>query len=605
MGGVHAGAPADLRVGEPERGQVRWLLGAARDATGRLAASIAARVGNLTLGAALLAVPAWAVGALALDRAGIAALPVGPGAFLGLTLAAVMLIALVKAGLRYAEQLLGHLAAFHLMGELRVWMLDRLAPQAPAVTEGVGAGRVLTVAHRDIDRVEVFFAHTIAPVTTALLLPPAAVAVGWAAAGPVVAAVLALVLMVGLLVPLIGARGAGGTARAVAAARTEIAQQITDTVRCREDVTAFGALPGRLDRLGELDGALHRHQRAAGARAGLRQATTTLRVWGGTLAVLAAGLPAVAADATALPGVLLATSLVAGTAPALDSVERLARSLPAGLQATRSVRRLAAAAPLVADVGADTVAPTDAAAGGELDAASFAYPARGGVGVRRLDLRVAPGTVVGACGATGSGKSTAMRLLQRRFDADAGTVRIDGCDVRDVSLAGMWARVVVADQRPVLVADTVRENVALGSPQARDEQVRAALRHACVDDVVDALPGGLDHVLGQRGDTLSGGQRQRIALARALLRAGDDALLILDEATSHQDPLTQARLMENLRGRRGGTLLIAHRLDTLREADEIVVLEEGRVVERGTWAELAAAGGAFARLLDAAEGARS
>ena len=658
-GGQDRGALDGYPVGDPDRGQVRWLLGAARSATGRLAASIAARAGNLTLGAALLAFPAWAVGALALDRAGVAALPVSPGAFVGVVLAAVLVVALVKAGLRYAEQLLGHLAAFRLMGELRVWMLDRLAPQAPAVTEGAGAGRVLTVAHRDIDRVEVFFAHTIAPVVTAALLPPVAVAVAWAAAGPAVAIVLALVLLAGLLVPLMGAGGAGGTARAVAATRAEIAQQIADTVRCREDVTAFGALPGRLDRLADVDRDLLGHQRAAGRRVGLRQATTTARVWGGTLAVLAAGLPALTTDPAGLPGLLLAASLVAGTAPALDSVERLARSLPAGLAATRSVRRLAAAAPLVADAAGpgQVAAPgapridrdasasathdprpaTDAGTGGgalgargrdaarldapgpgtgsealgapvggALDEVSFAYPGRGTAGVQDLDLAVAPGTVVGVCGATGSGKSTTMRLLQRRFDADAGAVRVGAAapvDVRALPLAETWRRVVVADQRPVLVADTVAENVALGSPGATEDEIRAALRAACVADVVDALPGGLAHVIGQRGDTLSGGQRQRLALARALLRAGEDALLILDEATSHQDPLTQARLIGNLRGRRGGTLLVAHRLDTLREADEIVVLEAGRVAERGTWADLAAAGGAFARLLAADEGA--
>ncbi|NLT26208.1 MAG: hypothetical protein GXX90_06115, partial [Microbacteriaceae bacterium] len=169
------------------RGDVRWLLAFARPATARLAGSIAARLVGHALGAVLLALPLWAVGLLATGRAA------GAG-FIVAVLIVLAVAALAKAGLRYLEQLLGHLAAFSLMGELRVWMIDRLLPQAPAVADGEGAARLHTVGVRDVDRVEVFFAHTIAPAVTAVAIPLAAVAVAAATAGPAPAAALAAVL---------------------------------------------------------------------------------------------------------------------------------------------------------------------------------------------------------------------------------------------------------------------------------------------------------------------------------------------------------------------------------------------------------------------------
>lgn len=593
-------ARGGLAEGGGDLAQMRWLLGWARPVRGLLVTSVVARLAGLLVGATLLALPAWVLGSLASD------LPAGPGV-VG-TVVIVALLALVRAGLRYVEQLLGHLAAFRLLADLRLWLLDRLIPQAPALTEQVGGARVMTTAQRDVDRVEVFFAHTIVPVVASVLVLPLAVLAGGLLAGPAVAGTLALVLLVGLLVPLIGATVGRNAAGAVADVRADVAQEVADGIRCREEIAVLGARAGWLARLGTLDGRLAGALRRSGLRAGVRHCVSTARVWGGTIAVLAAGLASGGGADERLPGLLAAVVLVAGTAGAFDSLERFAASLPAGLEATRRVRALAAGTPAVPDAavadgeGEPGREPTGEPTGAVLTDASHTYPGRGDAGVSEVSLDIPPGAVVGVCGVTGSGKSTLKRLLQRHLDADAGAVQVGGVGVADQPLGQLWQRVVVADADPFLLTGSLRENLLLGAPGADEAAIVDALRRSGFAEVVERLPDGLDAPVAQRGASLSGGERQRLALARALLRAGDDALLVLDEATSQLDAPRQAAIVEGLRGRRGGTLLIAHRLEVLRRADEIVVLEAGRVVERGTWAALASADGPFAALLAAAPG---
>lgn len=578
--------------------QVLWLLRFARRSALRLGASTAARLLHLSLAAVQLSLPAWW-----LSRAATTGAPFA----LAWLVVALAVVAVVKAGLRYAEQLLGHLAAFHLMGELRVWTLERLVPRAPAVLDGPGAARVQAVAHREVDRIEVFFAHTIAPAVTAVLVPLLAVLAAAALTGPAPVLALAVVLLLGLLLPLVGAGRSRAAAQRVAGLRAGITQHVADTMRCHEDVLALQAEPVRLAQLDVLDDDLGAELRAQGRAVGLRQAASTLRVWLGSLTVLLAGAPAVRADPTALPGLLATVALVAGTAPALDTVERLARSLPAGLEATRALRELVSQPPAVPDQAAEDrrdqdrgSAPVPADAGSaQLVEVGFGYPGRPGPVLQQLSLLVGPGEVVGVCGATGSGKSTVARLLQRWYDPGAGQVLVDGLPASARPLARLREQVVVARQDPDLFDDTIRANLLLGAPDAGTAAVERAVRDAALDRTLAHLPHGLDTPVGPRGQRLSGGERQRLALARALLRAGDDALLVLDEATSHQDPLTQRDMVRHLRQRRGGTLVIAHRLETLRQADRIVVLEQGRVAECGRWDELVARNGAFRALLDA------
>jgi ATP-binding cassette, subfamily B, beta-glucan exporter len=227
---------------------------------------------------------------------------------------------------------------------------------------------------------------------------------------------------------------------------------------------------------------------------------------------------------------------------------------------------------------------------------SFAYPNSAPV-VRDVSFVAKPGTSVALVGHTGAGKSTAMMLLQRLWDPTVGRITIDGQDLRDVSLESLRASIGVVFQESMLFNRSIRDNLRIGRPDATDEELERACHMADAHEFIIRQPHGYDTQIGERGVTLSGGQRQRLAIARALLK--DPPILVLDEATSALDAATEARVGRALRTLMTGrtTFIIAHRLSTVREADEILVFDDGRVVERGRFGELLARRGCFAELV--------
>nr|WP_245532957.1 ABC transporter ATP-binding protein [Corynebacterium ulceribovis] len=525
-------------------------------------------------------------------------------------MALVILAALAKAVLRYVEQFLGHLAAFRLMGEMRVWTIDRLIPQAPAVTDGLGAARIHTIAVRDVDRVEVFFAHTIAPAITAVLIPLVSVITVFMTAGFLPALALTAVYAVGFAVALAGAKKSRLAAKESTATRADLAQFIADSIRLREDLLVYDSVPHRLDRAAEIDSELGAKLAASGATAGVRYGVNTLRVWGGTVLMLAAGIPTLTSNMSALPGILLAASLVAGTANSMNSIERLAGSLPAGLEAVRRIRELGNADPSVTEPKKPQQVPSHSDVSVRLNNVGYRYPGADAPVLDKVCIDIPTGHFVGIAGPTGSGKSTIARLVQRHFDATSGTVSIHGVNVADLGSEYVHRFVAVADQDPFIVEGTIAENLRLGAPTATEDTLLWALGIA----ELDRNQFSLDKRISRRGDNLSGGQKQRLALARTLVRATassdsvdlnnanlSNAILVLDEATSHQDPLTQQRIIAQVRGLGATVVLIAHRLTTLQHADQIYVLEAGRVVEQGTFNSLAHSNGLFAAMLAAAD----
>jgi ATP-binding cassette, subfamily B, bacterial len=248
----------------------------------------------------------------------------------------------------------------------------------------------------------------------------------------------------------------------------------------------------------------------------------------------------------------------------------------------------------VVDAGdAKEIASTNGAIG--FDNVSFGYGATQPV-LADINLTIAPNQIVALVGGTGAGKSTLLSLVPRFYDPSGGSVQLDGLDLRTITKKSLRAKIAIVLQDTVLFSTTIRENIAYGRPEASEDEIHEAARRAQADEFISALPKGYDSPVGERGGHLSVGQRQRIGIARAFLK--DAPILLLDEPTSALDPTTEAAIMETIKELMRGrtTLIVTHRLATIHNVDQIVVLEHGQIVEQGRGPELVAKGGVYAKL---------
>jgi ATP-binding cassette subfamily B protein len=288
--------------------------------------------------------------------------------------------------------------------------------------------------------------------------------------------------------------------------------------------------------------------------------------------------------------------LVAGSGGAIsEAVGDLQRASGAA----ERLAELGAEKPVILEPANPKALPTPAQGVVSFADVSFSYPTRpDSLALDRFDLAVAPGETVAIVGPSGAGKTTVFNLLLRFYDPEAGSIRIDGVDIRELRLADLRSTLAIVPQEPVLFTATVADNIRYGRPDASDADVRAAAEAASALSFIEALPQGFATDLGNRGVRLSGGQRQRIAVARALLC--DPAILLLDEATSALDAeseLAVQQALDRLMHKRT-TLVIAHRLATVQKADRIVVIDHGRVVDVGHHTDLVRRGGLYARLAE-------
>lgn len=244
---------------------------------------------------------------------------------------------------------------------------------------------------------------------------------------------------------------------------------------------------------------------------------------------------------------------------------------------------------------ADAVAISRTDAAIEFDGVSFGYDEQRPV-LEQINLEISPNQIVALVGGTGAGKSTLLSLVPRFYDPTAGVVRLDGRDLRTITKKSLRAQIAIVLQDTLLFSTTVRENIAYGRPGATEDEIREAARRAQADEFIRHLPNGYESPVGERGGHLSVGQRQRIGIARAFLK--NAPILLLDEPTSALDPATEAAIMETIKELMHGrtTLIVTHRLGTIHNVDQIIVLEHGQIVERGRGSDLVAQEGAYAKL---------
>lgn len=574
----------------------RRLLRVARPVLAPLGISVVARLTALLAGVAIFAVAGTQVLAYASKD---------PYAWtFSVTLWTLVILSLAKAFLRYLEQFSGHWVAFRSLALLRTYFYDRLEPQAPALTDTLDSGDLMQRVTKDVDRVEVFFAHTLAPGLTAILVPPIVLIwMGQTTSWWLVLVQVPFLLLVGLLVPLLGAGACERAAGDARKARGELTHHVTDSVQGVREILAFGAEGRRREGMASIEERIGSAQWMMGRwiaeRRGLNQALLGLSVvavaWVGA-SLLSGGhiTPAQLGGAIALA--------LASFAPVL-AVEDFAADLDQAWASARRIFEITDREPLISDPSqvSDAARACDGRGDIVIDGVCFSHPStdsrpRPQV-LHDVSLRIPAGRVCAIVGASGSGKSTLASLLVRTWDPQKGHVRIGEVDVRDLPVEKLRDLVAVATQTPHVFNDSLRGNLLLACPDASEEEIERILQAVALKEWIDSEPQGLDTVVAEMGERLSGGQRQRLALARTLLRGAP--ITILDEATSQLDAATEERVLAGISAALEGETLIviAHRLSTVKSADQIVVMDAGRVVEVGTWADLAASGGAFAALL--------
>ncbi|WP_406094703.1 thiol reductant ABC exporter subunit CydD [Streptomyces sp. NBC_01013] len=564
--------------------RVREAAGAQR---GRLLLALV--LGSLATGSAvgLMAVSGWLISRASEQP---------PVLYLMVAVTATRAFGIGRAVFRYAERLVAHDAVLRMLAELRVAVYRSLERIAPAGLRRTRRGDLLSRLVADVDALQDYWLRWLLPAGTAVVVGAGAAGfTGWLLpeAGLVLAAGL---LLAGVGVPLVSGACARRAERRLAPARADLATRVTDLLGGTAELTVAGALPGRLDRTRDADGALTRIAARAAAATAL----------GGGLGALIAGLTVVATALVALPAV--ADGRLAGVTLAVVVLTPLAAfeavtGLPLAVQYRQRVRRSAERVFEVLDAPApvrEPVVPAEAPASPfplELRGLSARYAGTGHDALDSIDLTLEAGRRVAVVGTSGSGKTTLAQVLLRFLDAQTGTYRIGGVDASALDGDTVRRFVGLCAQDAHIFDSSIRENLRLARPGATDGELCDALARARLLDWAQALPEGLDTLVGEHGARLSGGQRQRLALARALL--ADFPVLVLDEPAEHLDLVTaDALTLDLLAATRGRTtVLITHRLEGLDAVDEVVVLEAGAVVQRGPYDALAAVDGPLRRML--------
>jgi ATP-binding cassette, subfamily C, bacterial CydC len=567
-----------------------WLLRLARPMRGRLVMAVCAGAAATGCAVALLATSGFLL-ARASQHPNVIAITVAVVAVRGFSIG--------RGVFRYGERLGTHDVAFRILGDVRGAIYRRLERLAPAGLLAFRSGDVLTRFVADVDATQDLFIRGIAPPLTAALVGAGAVIACLLILVPA-GGVLALGLLAGAIaVPLISVAADRRARRHTSPARGHLGATIANLLAGSADVNAFCAQRAGLDRISAADRSLtaltRRSAMVSGLASGLGSVTAGLTLWG----VLILGVAAVGS------GVLSRVPLAVLTLTALASFEAVSALPTAALQlgqAHTSAQRLSAvldAPKPVKEPEVPLIRPEPPVAV-SLRGACVRYRPDGPLALDGMDLELGPGRRVALVGPNGAGKSTVVAVLLRFCELSAGRATMGTSDLSEYASDDVRSLIGGITQEPHIFDGTVAANLRLAKPDASDEELAEAAGRARLRSWIQTLPDGLETRVGARGATISGGERQRLALARALL--ADPAVLILDEPTANLDPETRNGLMTDLLAISAGraTLLITHDFESLDQVDEIVVLDKGRAVERGTHQDLKRSASLYGRLHDLA-----
>ena len=495
-----------------------------------------------------------------------------PWVFGGLMALCALLIVLG----RYVEGVVSHAGAYKLLASMRVALFEKIRTLAPACLMDRQKGDILNIAVSDIETVEFFFAHTIGPLFTVIILP--CVTLGLALwFHPLFAAVLLPVyLVVSVVFPLIAVKAGRGVGLRYRARLGELKSLVLESVYGLKDIQIFGFGPARLAQVEEKNREINKAAHGLTLHRQTVSSAPTFFVYLARILIIATA-SYLAAQGSPHPVGTVVLSFVA--AASFSSTQSLTMVVSSLLETYAAAERLFQ----IEDTQPQVTEPVHPKACGPIreicfDQVGFSYG--GNPVLRNFSLTLSGREKVGVMGESGVGKSTVLRLLLRFWNPQQGQITINGIPIQEISLNELRRRIALLEQETFLTSGTLGENIALGKPDATRDEIREAARQAGLADFIETLPQGYDTPMGEMGARLSGGERQRVGIARVLLLNPD--VIVMDEPTSSLDVLHEKELLQTLEEacRDKLLLLVSHRPSTLTGCGRIVRLEQGRAVEQ-------------------------
>ena len=507
-----------------------------------------------------------------------------------------VLTALSRGVMAYGEQYYNHEMAFSMLRDIRTTVFDKMRSLAPAGLRDQARGDMVTVITNDIELLEIFYAHTLSPIAIALVTSLANLALlTWLSPWMGLAALVSY-LIVGLLIPILSARPTFKVAMQERTAQANLHSLLLETLQGRTELAGLGALENTRRRVGAAtDQMLDARGRTSGRTIANDLVTNVVTlICAGAFTLMACHLGS-AGLVNPVQGMIGLVGFLSSFAP-LIPVARLGAGLQPTLAAARRVFSLLDKEPPVREVESGHGNSLTEFTGEEAKAVTFSYAGKTDTGKKepgktdssehggriavldKLDLSIKPGELIGIQGANGVGKSTLIDLLMRFQERSGGDLTVSGLSIETIRTADLRAQQTLVSQDTYIFSLTLADNIALARPDASREDIEQAAHDACLDDLIDQLPDGLDHLLADNGSDLSEGQRQRVALARAFLSAAP--FMFLDEPTSNMDALLEGRVLTRLIERKGDRtcLIVSHRPSVLARVDRLLTLQDGRLV---------------------------
>ena len=497
------------------------------------------------------------------------------GSSVGTIFGVMAVIAVLRGILHYIEQYCNHYIAFRLLAMIRHKVFAVLRKLCPAKLEGRDKGNLISIITTDIELLEVFYAHTISPIAIAVLT--SLIMTSYIGSYHVLAGGFALVfyMIVGALIPLWNGRRGGDAGMKFRTEFGELNSFVLDSLRGLDETIQYGQGNVRKAQMSEQSKKLGTMQERLSSMEGGQRSMTNLVILLASFGMLALTMRLHDAGQMDFSGVLTCTIAMMGSFGPVVALSSLSNNLNQTLASGERVLSLLEEQPVVEEVPEDRQPVSDTFTGAEASHVTFAYEQE--VILKDFSMKVQPGQIIGIHGASGSGKSTFLKLLMRFWDVQKGQVSVNDTDVRGIPTKQLRDLESYVTQETHLFHDSIAANIAIGKPGATRQEIVEAAKKASVHEFIMSLPDGYDTKVGELGDTLSGGEKQRIGIARAFLH--DAPLILMDEPTSNLDSLNEGIILKSLReaAETKTVVLVSHRESTMCVADQVVEMENGRV----------------------------